>query len=58
MKYKSSIRAELVRALGKLQLVSRKRNKAGKFVGKKRVVMRNKRINGKAGRFGVTQGNK
>lgn len=56
MKYKSSIRAELRRALGKLQLVKRNRNKAGQYTGKARVVSRNKRVNGKAGRYSATQG--
>jgi hypothetical protein len=55
MRYISSIRAEKKRDR-KLQVVSRTRNKAGKFLGRIRVVMRDKRVNGKAGRYAVTQG--
>jgi len=55
MRYISSIRAEKVRDK-KLQVVSRRRNKAGKFLGRIRIVMRDKRSNGKAGRYAVTQG--
>jgi hypothetical protein len=55
MKYQSSIRAEKVRDR-KLQVVRRMRNKAGKYLGNLRVVMRDKRKNGKAGRYATTQG--
>jgi len=55
MKYQSSIRAEKKRDRN-LQVVRKMRNKAGKFVAKLRVKMSNKRKNGKAGRFSVTQG--
>jgi|GEM_PF-1868011 len=55
MKYQSSIRAEKKRARN-LQVVRKMRNKAGKFVSTLRVKMSNKRKNGKAGRFSVTQG--
>lgn len=55
MKYQSSIRAEKNRAQN-LQVVRKVRNKAGKFVSRLRVKMRNKMKNGKAGRFSVTQG--
>ena len=54
MRYISSIRAEIKRDR-KLQTTSRRRNKAGKFRGKTRIVMSNKRTNGKAGRYAVTQ---
>jgi hypothetical protein len=55
MRYISSINAEKKRDR-KLQTVSRRRNKAGKFLGRVRIVMRDKRTNGKAGRYSVTQG--
>lgn len=55
MKYQSSIRAEKKRDRN-LQVVRKMRNKAGKFVSVLRVKMKNKRKNGKAGRFSVTQG--
>lgn len=55
MRYLSSIRAEKVRDK-KLQVVSRRRNKSGKFLGRIRIVMRDKRTNGKTGRYSVTQG--
>ena len=55
MRYTSSIRAEKVRDR-KLQVVSRRRNKAGKFLGRVRIVMRDKATNGKTGRYAVTQG--
>lgn len=55
MKYSSSIKAEKTRDR-KLQVVSRRRNKAGKFLGRVRVVMRDKMTNGKARRYSVTQG--
>lgn len=54
MRYASSIRAEKKRDR-KLQVVRRTRNKAGKFLGRIRIVMRDKRNNGKTGRYGVTQ---
>ena len=56
MKYGASIRSAVNRAMGKLQVVSRKRNKSGAYKGNKRVTMRNKRVNGKTGRYSVTQG--
>ncbi|HEX2858818.1 MAG TPA: hypothetical protein VHP58_01270 [Alphaproteobacteria bacterium] len=55
MRYISSINAEKKRDR-KLQTVSRRRNKAGQFLGRVRIVMRDKRTNGKAGRYSVTQG--
>ncbi len=55
MKYTSSIKAEKTRSR-KLQVVSRRRNKAGKFLGRVRLVMRDKMTNGKTGRYSVTQG--
>jgi hypothetical protein len=55
MRYISSIRAEKKRDR-KLQVVRRTRNKAGKFLGRIRIVMRDKRANGKTGRYAVTQG--
>lgn len=55
MRYLSSIRAEKIRDR-KLQTVKRTRNKAGKFLGRTRIVMRDKRANGKTGRYSVTQG--
>ncbi len=54
MRYASSIRAEKVRDR-KLQVVSRTRNKAGKFLGRIRIVMKDKKKNGKTGRYAVTQ---
>ncbi len=54
MKYPSSLRAEKKRER-KLQLVRRVRNKSGQYVGKMRIIMRDKRANGKAGRFAATQ---
>lgn len=54
MKYPSSIRAEKKRER-KLQVVRRMRNKSGQYVGKMRVTMRDKRQNGKTGRFAATQ---
>lgn len=55
MHIRSSIRSAKKRDR-KLQVVSRKRNKAGKFLGHKRVTMRDKMTNGKTGRYAVTQG--
>ncbi|MCA3244053.1 MAG: hypothetical protein INF43_01945 [Alphaproteobacteria bacterium] len=55
MRYISSIRAEKKRDR-KLQTTRRTRNKAGKFLGRVRIVMRDKRVNGKTGRYAVTQG--
>ena len=55
MRYRSSIRA-LKKRDRKLQTVSRTRNKAGKFLGRVRIVMRDKKTNGKTGRYSVTQG--
>ncbi|MFZ2619401.1 MAG: hypothetical protein WAX89_00820 [Alphaproteobacteria bacterium] len=55
MKYQGSIRAEKVRDR-KLQVTTRRRNKAGEFKGQRRVTMSNKRVNGKTGRYSVTQG--
>lgn len=55
MKYQSSIRAESKRDRN-LAATTRRRNKAGKFLGRLRLIMRNRRINGKAGRYAVTQG--
>lgn len=55
MKYKGSIKAESKRSRN-LQVIRRGRNKAGQFLGRLRVVMRNKRQNGKAGRYATTQG--
>ena len=55
MRYISSISAEKKRNR-KLQTVSRRRNKAGQFKGRVRIVMRDKRVNGKTGRYAVTQG--
>ena len=55
MQYKSSIRAEKKRS-NKLQVQAKRRNKAGQFVAKLIIKMRNKRVNGKAGRYAVTQG--
>jgi len=55
MRYISSIRAEIKRDR-KLQTTRRRRNKAGQFLGRIRIVMRDKRTNGKAGRYAVTQG--
>ncbi len=55
MKYQSSIGAEKKRDR-KLQVVSRRRNKAGKYLGRLRVIMSNRRENGKAGRYSITQG--
>jgi hypothetical protein len=54
MRYISSIRAEKKRDR-KLQTTRRTRNKAGKFLGRVRIVMSDKRINGKAGRYSATQ---
>jgi hypothetical protein len=54
MRYASSIRAEKKRDR-KLQVVRRTRNKAGKFLGRIRIVMRDKKTNGKTGRYAVTQ---
>ncbi|MDD9911494.1 MAG: hypothetical protein OXR68_02785 [Alphaproteobacteria bacterium] len=55
MKYQSSIRAERGRHRN-LQVSGKRRNKAGKFLGRLVVKMRNRRLNGKAGRYAVTQG--
>ena len=55
MKYQASIGAEKKRDR-KLQTTSRRRNKSGQFLGRVRVIMSNKRKNGKAGRYAVTQG--
>jgi hypothetical protein len=55
MRYISSLRSAKKRDR-KLQVVGRRRNKAGKFLGRNRIVMRDKMTNGKAGRYSVTQG--
>lgn len=55
MRYISSIAAEKKRDR-KLQTVRRTRNKRGKYLGRVRIVVRDKRTNGKAGRYAVTQG--
>ena len=55
MKYPSSIRSKLRRDRN-LQVVRKRRNKAGEYVGRLIVKMRNKRVNGKAGRYAATQG--